>query len=161
MHPVLHPLSRALLQTHQVPVYTEECGMSYCAAATLVKAQEIKLGQRVYVSDGAHSRAAAVTAIAKGQAHVKYVVTEAGNVVVNGVVASVFSTLAQRLETVPFYVLDTLFRGIFEWAPVKAALYSVLESPELAVAEALVDKFMSFKAPPQRWAALAVSASSV
>ena len=161
MHPVLHSLSRALLQTHQVPVYTEECGMSYCAAATLVKAQEIKLGQRVYVSDGAHSRAAAVTAIAKGQAHVKYVVTEAGNVVVNGVVASVFSTLAQRLETVPFYVLDTLFGGIFEWAPVKAALYSVLESPALAVAEALVDKLMSFKAPPQRWAALAVSASSV
>ena len=47
------------------------------------------------------------------------------NLVVNGVLASVFSTLAKHLETLPFLVLDSLFPDIFEWAPVKAALYSV------------------------------------
>ena len=86
-------------------MYTEECGASYCAAAKLVKAQELKRGDRVYASDGAHSRAAAVTAVAKGQAQVKYIVTEAGNLVVNGVVASVFSTLALGLETLPFHTM--------------------------------------------------------
>ena len=30
--------------------------------------------------------------------------------VVNGVVASVFSTMAKHLETLPFYVLDFLFQ---------------------------------------------------
>jgi hypothetical protein len=145
-------------------VYTEECGASYCAAAKLVKAQELKRGDRVYASDGAHSRAAAVTAVAKGQAQVKYIVTEAGNLVVNGVVASVFSTLALGLETLPFHVLDCLFHGIFEWAPVKAALYSVLESPALANAEMLVDTFMSLKTPlalPQHKPALAFASSRV
>ena len=69
------------------------------------------------------------------------------NLVVNGVLASVFSTLAKHLETLPFLVLDSLFPDIFEWAPVKAALYSVLESPALRGAEGLIDMFMSFKAP--------------
>ncbi len=136
-----------LTGAHQVPVFTEECGASYCAAAKLVKAQQVKVGNRLYVSNEGRSCVATVTAIAKGQAHVKYIVTEAGNLVVNGVVASVFSTLAKHLETLPFLVLDSLFPDIFEWAPVKAALYSVLESPALRGAEGLIDMFMSFKAP--------------
>ena len=136
-----------LTAAHQVPVFTEECGASYCAAATLVKAQHVQVGDRLYVSGEGHSRVATVTAIAKGQAQVKYIVTEAGNLVVNGVVASVFSTLAKHMETLPFYMLDSLFPGIFEWAPVKAALYSVLESPALSGAEHLVDMWVSFKAP--------------
>ena len=88
----------------------------------------------------------------------KYVVTESGNLIVNGVVASVFSTMARHFETLPFCFLDKLFPGIFEWAPVKAALYAVLESPALAYAEGIVDVLMSFKAsfavPQQRAAAL-------
>lgn len=140
-------------------VYTEECGASYCAGATLVKAQEINRGDRGYVSDGVHSRAAAVTAVARGQAQVKYIVTQAGNLV-----ASVFSMLAHRFETLPFYVLDWLFHGTFEWAPVKEALYLVLESPALANAEMLFDTFMSLKAPlapPQHKPALAFASYSV
>ena len=136
-----------LTEAHQMPVFTEECGASYCAAAKLVKAQQVKVGDRLYVSNEGLSCVATVTAIAKGQAQVKYIVTEAGNLVVNGVVASVFSTLAKHMETLPFLVLDSLFQGIFEWAPVKAALYSVLESPALRGAEGLIDMFMSFKAP--------------
>jgi len=145
-------------------VYTEECGASYCAGAKLVNAQELNRGDRGYVSDGVHSRAAAVTAVAKRQAQVKYIVTQAGNLVVNGMVASVFSMLAHRFETLPFYVLDWLFHGTFEWAPVKAALYLVLESPALANAEMLVDTFMSLKAPlapPQHKPALAFASYSV
>ena len=134
-----------LTSAHQVPVYTPECGGSYCSAAKLVKASQVSTGDLVYVSDGERSMVHAVSAIEKGQAHVKYIITEAGNLVVNGVVASVFSTMAKHLETLPFLALDSLFQGIFEWAPVKAALFHVLESPALSRAERLVDVVSSFK----------------
>jgi len=153
-----------LTEAHQVPVYTEECGSSYCAAAKLVKARQVAAGDRLYVSDGERSTAQTVLTTSAGTAHVKYIVTEAGNLVVNGVVASVFSTMAKHLETLPFYTLDSLFPGIFEWSPVKAALYSVLESPALQRAELVVDMVASSKTAvmmPQRAAAFGFAAGSV
>jgi len=171
-----------LTKTHLVPVFTELCGASYCAAATLVQAQHVKVDDRLYVSDAGHSRVATVTAIAYGETQVKYIVTEAGNLVVNGVVASVFSTLAKHMETLPFYVLDFIFPGIFEWAPVKAALYSVIESPAkrnfeqwapvkaalyeshaLSGADRLADRLASFNPPamPQPRVAMGLMPASV
>ena len=147
-----------LTSDHQMPLYTRECGPSYCHSARLVKAKHVAIGDRLYISDGNGSTVGTVSATSKGQARVKYVVTESGNLIVNGVVASVFSTMARHFETLPFCFLDKLFPGIFEWAPVKAALYAVLESPALAYAEGIVDVLMSFKAsfavPQQRAAAL-------
>jgi hypothetical protein len=145
-----------LTSAHQVPVYTEECGATYCSAAKLVKASAVATGDRVYVAEGERSMIRTVSAITKGQARVKYIVTEAGNLVVDGVVASVFSTMAKGWETLPFYVLDSLFQGVFEWAPVKVALYAVLESPTLARVESAIDAMASFKstsALPSRRAA--------
>ena len=136
-----------LTSDHQVPVYTKECGPSYCHSAGMMKAKHVAIGDRLYLSDGNGSTVGTVSATSKGQARVKYVVTESGNLIVNGVVASVFSTMARHFETLPFYFLDKLCPGIFEGAPVKAALYAVLESPALAYAEGLVDVLMSFKAP--------------
>jgi len=96
----------------------------------------------------------------------RYIVTRAGNLVVNGVLASVFSTTAAHFETLPFYALDTLFPGIFEWAPVKAALYNVLESPVLQRAEGVFDMVASLKtvsavAVPRIRAAFGVAVGSV
>jgi len=96
----------------------------------------------------------------------RYIVTRAGNLVVNGVVASVFSTMAAHFETLPFYALDTLFPGIFQWAPVKAALYNILESPALQRAEGVVDMVASLKtvravAVPRIVAAFGVAAGRV
>jgi len=134
-----------LTPNHMVPVYTEECGLKYCEGAKLVKAREVKAGDRLYVSDGRRSTVQTVEAVSKGEARVKYVVTEAGNLLVNGVVASVFATAAKHLETLPFYILDSLFQGIFDWAPVKAAMHAVLESPALQAAEQIVDRLASVK----------------
>ena len=52
-----------------------------------------------------------MTDMTAGRAHVKYIVTKAGNLVVNGVVASVFSTSAAFWETLPFQLLDSLFQA--------------------------------------------------
>ena len=54
-----------------------------------------------------------VTDTSPGYARVKYIVTEAGTLVVNGVVASVFSTPAAFWETLPFQILDSLFKVRF------------------------------------------------
>jgi hypothetical protein len=54
-----------------------------------------------------------VTDVTLGRARVKYVVTEAGNLVVNGVLASVFSTPAGFWETLPFRILDSFFKVRF------------------------------------------------
>jgi len=128
-----------LTAAHQVPVETEACGERYCGAAQLVKAASLRRGDRIYVSDGTHSSAKTVTDATAGRAHVKYIVTEAGNLVVNGVVASVFSTSAAVWETLPFQLLDWLFQGVLEWGPVKAALFTVLESPALLAAESVIE----------------------
>jgi hypothetical protein len=149
-----------LTTAHQVPVYTEECGASYCSSAKLVKARHVAAGDRLYVSDGEQSSVMTVRSVAQGKAQVKYIVTEAGNLVVNGVVASVFSTMAKHFETLPFYALDKLFKGILQWAPVKSALYAVLESPALSIAEGIIDMVTSVKpivVVPHRAAALGVS----
>jgi hypothetical protein len=132
-----------LTPAHQVPVFTHECGGSYCAAARLVKAEEVAPGTLVYASDGVRSAAHAVSAVAQGRAHVKYLVTETGNLVVDGVVASVFSTMGKQAETLPFLLLDTLAPGSLQWPPVKAALHAALESPFLRLAESALDAFLS------------------
>ena len=120
-------------------MYTEECGPSYCAGSKLVKAKHVSQGDKLYFSDGSGFTARTVTAVSKGEAKVKYIVTEAGNLLVNGVLASVYSTMARQLETLPFFALDYLLPGVFQWAPIKAALQAVLESPALSHAEKVVD----------------------
>jgi len=153
-----------LTAAHQVPLHTEACGERYCPAAKLVKAASVRPGDRLYVSDGTHSSAKIVTDTTAGRSHVKYIVTEAGNLVVNGVVASVFSTSAAFWETLPFELLDSLFQGLLQWAPVKAALFAVLESPALQAAESVIDAWSTARAalaipPPRARPFLAVPAS--
>jgi hypothetical protein len=45
------------------------------------------------------------------EAKVRYILTEHDTLVVNGVVASVYSTAAQSWETLPFHVFDSIFAG--------------------------------------------------
>lgn len=58
--------------------------------------------------------------------------------VVDGVVASVHSTLAGSLETLPFRFVDWMYRGSLQSKPIAAALAVVLESP--ALRESFQDK---------------------
>ena len=52
-----------------------------------------------------------VTGIKMSEAKVRYILTEHDTLVVNGVVASVYSTAAQSWETLPFHVFDSIFAG--------------------------------------------------
>ena len=61
----------------------------------------------------------------------RYVLTEAENIGVDGVVASVHSTAAGSLETAPFRFVDYMWKGALQSKPIAAALFAVLESPAL------------------------------
>mmetsp|Transcript_20656 Transcript_20656/g.41906 ORF Transcript_20656/g.41906 Transcript_20656/m.41906 type:complete len:499 (-) Transcript_20656:176-1672(-) len=128
-----------LTPIHYLPLYSAECGDRYCAAAKLVRAETVKAGDRVYARSGMGLVAKEVIGVAKGSASVRYVLTESGTVVVDGVVASVHSTAAGALETLPFRLLDSLARGSLQAAPVAAALRSILESPMLKAVESFVN----------------------
>jgi hypothetical protein len=78
--------------------------------------------------------------VGQRSAAARYLLTESGNVVVGGGVASVLSTGAGELETLPFRMLDKAWRGSLQAAPVAAALYTILESPALRAAETLIDR---------------------
>ena len=136
-----------LTRSHLVPVYTDECGLRYCAGAKLMKTGHVKVGDMIYVSDHVKikTQALPVLSIEIGRARVKYIVTETGNVLVNGVLASVSSTAVKHFELLPFYFLDSLFKGIFTWKPVEHSLYAVLESPALASVEGIVNAVADFK----------------
>ena len=88
-----------LTPAHMMPVYTEACGTSYCSSAKNVAAKEIKAGSRVYVQGEEGSMVQTVMSVTKSSSMVRYVLTEAETVVVDGVVASVHSTAAGVLET--------------------------------------------------------------
>ncbi len=88
-----------------------------------------------------------MTGISKGESAVRYVITESGTVVVNGVVASVYSTAAGYLETLPFRLMDVLYKGSLQAAPVAAALRTILESPMLETVEAVVNSLAPSKLP--------------
>jgi hypothetical protein len=72
-----------------------------------------------------------VSGVSRGTAFVRYVLTEAENIVVDGVVASVHSTAAGSLETAPFRFVDYMWKGALQSKPIAAALFTVLESPAL------------------------------
>lgn len=73
----------------------------------------------------------------KSSSMVRYILTEAETAVVNGVVASVHSTAAGAFETTPFRFADYVLPGSLQFAPIAAALATVLESPLLQSIEAL------------------------
>jgi len=128
-----------LTPAHMMPIYTEECGDSYCAAAKTVPAKSITAGSRVYVSGKEGSSVQTVSGIRHGTKMVRYLLTEAESVVVGGVVSSVHSTAAGALETLPFRFLNWAFPGALQLKPIAATLAFVLESPMLQSIEAVVN----------------------
>jgi len=86
-----------------------------------------------------------VNAVTKAISKVRYVVTSDDTMVVNGVVASVFSTGANSVETMPFHMLHKFAKGALQWAPIAAALEVILESPILRSVEAVVNAFAGVK----------------
>ena len=82
----------------------------------------------------------AVSKVSRGVSSVRYLLTESGNLVAGGAVASVLSTAAGPLETLPFAVVDKMWPGALQLPPVAAALYTILESPALRAAEAAVER---------------------
>ncbi len=75
----------------------------------------------------------------------RYILTEAGNVVVDGILASVRSTGGGPLEELPFATLEAAWPGVLQSKPVAAALATVLDSPILRAAQALLRRFASLK----------------
>jgi len=125
---------------HLVPLASKECGSRYCNDAQLVAAKSVRVGDRIYVSQQGVTVAKEVSSVSRSFSKVRYILTEHDTVVVNGVVASVFSTAAGAVETLPFRLFDVLFAGGLQWAPVAAALEIILESPLLRSMEAVINK---------------------
>merc|ERR1712216_206054 len=88
-----------------------------------------------------------VTKVTKSMSEVRYVITSDDNLVVNGVVAPVYSTSANSLETLPFRLLHKVAPGALQWEPIAAALEVILESPVLRAVESLVNAVAGMKAP--------------
>lgn len=86
-----------------------------------------------------------MTGVSKAIANVRYVVTSDDTMVVNGVVASVYSTGANGVETLPFHVLHMFAKGYLQWGPIAAALEVILESPVLRAVETVVNAMAGFK----------------
>jgi len=126
-----------LTPDHLVPLVSKECGDSYCTDAKLVASKHVKVGDKLYVSSVGPRE---VTAVTRAHSKVRYVLTEHDTLVVNGVVASVYSTAAGSLETLPFRLFDRLFAGGLQWAPIAAAMQIILESPLLRSFETVVNK---------------------
>jgi len=81
--------------------------------SALVPARNIKVGDLVYAVEDGVVGERAVRAVEASRAKVRYVVTENDLLVVDGVVASVYSTGAGRWETLPFHLLHRLLPGVF------------------------------------------------
>ena len=58
-----------------------------------------------------------VRRVSKALSKVRYVITSDDTIVVNGVVASVFSTGAMSVETLPFHMLHKFARGALQVCP--------------------------------------------
>ena len=58
-----------------------------------------------------------VTRVSKALSKVRYVITADDTIVVNGVVASVFSTGAKSVETLPFHMLHKFAKGALQVCP--------------------------------------------
>eukprot|EP00960_Hanusia_phi_P044374 756605-Hanusia_phi.AAC.5 len=145
--------SLRLTPSHLIPKYSEECGDNFCHLAGNVPASTIRAGDRIYVHSGDRFEAKArcsisrlllvVTAVSKSAAKVRYLLTENDRIVVDGMVASVFSTAAEKLETMPFHLLDRFLPGLLQSQAVASTLETILESPILQGFETLVNTFSS------------------
>jgi len=62
-----------------------------------------------------------VTRVSKALSKVRYVITSDDTIVVNGVVASVFSTGAMSVETLPFHMLHKFAKGALQVCPPSSA----------------------------------------
>ena len=118
----------------------------------LMPARNVKVGDAVHVVEGGDIRVASVLDISVQRSMVRYVVTDNDAMLVDGVVAAVYSTGAGWLETLPFRLLDRLLPGVFGLAAVKSSLFAVLESPILNAFEKVVNTASAasaaFGAPP-------------
>ena len=121
----------------------------YCDAAELIAAKNVKVGDKIYVAKESASHVVvcstctlthvlhpdfghqSVQAVSRGISLVRYVLTDNDSIVVNGVVASVYSTAAKTLETLPFRLVDKMVKGVLQWGPVATSLRIILESPAL------------------------------
>ena len=99
--------------SHFLPIYSTECGEKFCQFAKLVPAASVKPGDFLYTQDGFEM----VKDVSSSRSFVRYLLVEGGNLIVNGVLASVQSTAAGALETLPFRFLDTIFPGSLEVRP--------------------------------------------
>eukprot|EP00960_Hanusia_phi_P044375 756605-Hanusia_phi.AAC.6 len=120
-----------LTTEHMVPMHTEVCGKSYCDDAELIAAKNVKVGDKIYIAKDYTSHVVTVKAVSRAISMVRYVLTENDSIVINGVVASVYSTAAKTLETLPFRMVDKLVKGVLQWGPVASSLGVILESPAL------------------------------
>jgi len=131
---------------HMLPIFTAACGEQFCSDAKLVPARSVREGDRIYVSTKSDLSSQVVTSISKRSSDVRYVLTEAGTLVAGGALASVRSTSAGPLETLPFYLLDKLLPGVLQAPAVAAALATILDSPALQAAQAAMDRLVELSA---------------
>lgn len=100
----------------------------------LTPAKGIHIGDTITVlsGSGGEVQSRMVTHRRASKSHVRYVIIESGsNIVASDAMVSVYSTPLGFVETLPFLVMDYVWPGVLQFAPVAAALYDVLESPAL------------------------------
>ena len=121
------------------------CDECYARHSTsqLVAAETIPVGGRILVQDvlagGATLIPATVVEATNCSAKVRYIVTDSDYLIVDGVAASTYSSVAAALETAPFHFLAVMAPGLLQHPCVEASLHVVLESPALRVAEEVLD----------------------
>jgi len=101
----------------------------------LMQASDVDVGDYLL----GQNELAQVRSISHGASKVRYVLVENDTIMVNGIVASVFSTAAAAWETLPFRFLDHLYPGLLQVEAVAIALHDVLESPLLQTIESFLD----------------------
>jgi hypothetical protein len=86
----------------------------------IITAGEVREGNSILVSvgelgsGGLRLEPARITRASVGESVVKYIVTDSDSLIVDGVLSLPYSTRAGRIETLPFLLLDRMWRGAFK-----------------------------------------------
>ncbi|EKX46015.1 hypothetical protein GUITHDRAFT_138502 [Guillardia theta CCMP2712] len=130
-----------LTPPHYLHVCKYPCRDKRSESMQLMQASGVETGDYLLGQDGLVQ----VRSISRDVSKVRYVLVENDMILLNGIVASIFSTAAGSLETLPFRFLDRLFPGLLQVKAVAIALHDVLESPILRRFESLLDILSSVK----------------
>lgn len=132
-HTHIDPAATLAISHHKGAISLTTTHPLHLASGERKRARDIKVGDLLMHSTGAVE----VTGVRGGAELVKYVLTENDKLLVEGLVAPVESTMAASFELLPFHFLNLC--QVLGLKSVRAALYTIFESPLLSNLEALLD----------------------